>query len=326
MKRALLTTALIVAALAGISGHVAARGGKVLRVGDAGLGAVTLPTRAAFVARMAELGYIRGRNFTFDYIRVANHAGFAAAYRELAGRKVDILISAGNEASIKSAIAAAAGNLPIVMVAIDYDPLARGYVRSLARPGGNVTGVYFQQIDLTKKRLQIMKDAFPEIKAATVLWDWASADQWAVARTASVELGYPVHGLEFRDRPYDYRRAFARVPRKFRGAILVPASPIWKFPARRVLPDFARSQGIPAMYFSSSYVKAGGLISYGVNFPKLFRRIAEYVDKIARGAKPRDLPVERPNNFELVVNLKTAGAMGITIPPSILLFADRVIE
>jgi len=326
MKRGTLTMPLIVAALAGFSGDVAARTEKMLRVGDVSLGAVTLPTRAAFLERMAELGYEQGRNFSYDYIQVPDRVGFASAYRELVGRKVDMFIAAGHEAGLKSAIAAAGGQLPVVMVAIDYDPLARGYVQSLARPGGNITGMYFQQIDLTKKRLQIMQEAFPDVKAATVVWDWASADQWAVARTAAVELDYPVHGLEFTDRPYSYGELFARVPQKFRGAMLVPASPIWKFPARRVLPDFARSNRIRAMYFSSSYVKAGGLMSYGVNFPKLFRRLAEYVNRIARGARPQDLPVERPNNFELVVNLKTANAMGIAIPPSILLFADEVIE
>jgi putative ABC transport system substrate-binding protein len=298
---------------------------KPLRVGDVSLGPITLPTRAAFLGRMAELGYEQGRNFSFEYIQVQNRAAFASAYRELVNRKVDILIAAGHEVGLKSALATA-GNLPIVMVAIDYDPLARGYVRSLARSGSNVTGVFFQQITLTKKRLQIMKDAFPDAKAATVIWDWASADQWKVAQTAAVEIGFPVHGVEFRDRPYDYDSAFAQVANKYRGALLVPASPIWKFPARRIVPDFALRHRIQAMYFSSSYVRAGGLMSYGVSFPRLFRRAADYVDKIAKGAKPEDLPIEQPTEFELVVNLKTAKALGITFPPSILLRADKVIE
>jgi len=325
MKWARHAAGIIFAALLSLPASAPAHGAGVLRVGDASLGAITLPTRAAFLGRMAELGYEQGRNFAFEYIQVPNRAAFASAYRELVRRKVDILIAAGHEAGLKSAVAAA-GNLPIVMVAIDYDPLARSYVQSLSRPGGNITGIYFQQIDLTKKRLQLMKDAFPDVKAATVVWDRASADQWAVAQTAAAELGYSVHGIEFKKRPYDYGKAFARVAARYRGAMLVPASPTWKFPARRILPDFARSHGIRAMYFSSSYVKSGGLISYGVNFPRLFRAMAEYVDKIAKGARPQDLPVERPTKFELVVNLRTANTMGIKIPPSILLFADEVIE
>lgn len=325
MKRPAIVIGTFFVALLAVFPPVWANEKAVLRVGDVSLGAITLPTRTAFLERMAELGYERGRNFIFDYKRVQNRAAFAAAYREMVDRKVDILIAAGHEAGLKAAVKAA-GDIPIVMVAIDYDPLAGGYVQSLSRPGRNVTGVFFQQIELTKKRLQLMKEAFPDVKAATVVWDWASADQWKVAQTAAAEIGYPVQGVEFLERPYDYESAFARGAKKFRGALLVPASPVWKFPKRRIVPDFALRHRIRSMYFSSSYVRAGGLMSYGVSFPKLFRRIADYVDKIAKGTKPRELPIERPNRFELVVNLKTAKALGITIPPSILLRADKVIE
>jgi putative ABC transport system substrate-binding protein len=312
MKRPAIVIGTFFVALLAVFPPVWANEKAVLRVGDVSLGAITLPTRTAFLERMAELGYERGRNFIFDYKRVQNRAAFAAAYREMVDRKVDILIAAGHEAGLKAAVKAA-GDIPIVMVAIDYDPLAGGYVQSLSRPGRNVTGVF-------------MKEAFPDVKAATVVWDWASADQWKVAQTAAAEIGYPVQGVEFLERPYDYESAFARVAKKFRGALLVPASPVWKFPKRRIVPDFALRHRIRSMYFSSSYVRAGGLMSYGVSFPKLFRRIADYVDKIVKGTKPQELPIERPNRFELVVNLKTAKALGITIPPSILLRADKVIE
>lgn len=325
MKRSALLVVAVIATLLTPPLIAVASDAKMLRVGDVSLGSIALPTRVAFLERMAELGYEQGRNFAYDYVRVPNRAAYGRAYRELVARKVHILIAAGHETGLKSALAAA-GDVPIVMVAIDYNPLARGYVQGLAQPGGNVTGLIFQQIALTKKRLQLMKEAFPDVKAATVVWDWASADQWKGVQSAAHALGYPVHGVELRERPYDYDRAIAQVAPKYRGALMVPASPIWKFPARRILPDFALRHRIPAMFFSSSYVKAGGLMSYGVNFPKLFKRVADYVDKIAKGAKPADLPIEQPTKFELVVNLKTAKALEITIPPSILLRADEVVE
>ena len=326
MKRSALLTVAVIAALLTSSLAAVAQDAKMLRVG-----AVSLRPRAVawisetFLKRMAELGYEQGRNFSFEFVRAPNIAGYGSAYRELVARKVDILLAGGGEFALKAAIAAAR-NLPIVMIAVDYDPLARGYVRSLSQPGGNVTGLFFQQIALTKKRLQLMQETLPDVKAATVFWDRISADQWKGAQTAADALGYPIQGVELGKRPYDFDHALAQVAPEHLGALMVLASPIFSLPLRRSLPDFARRHRIPAMYFTSSYVKAGGLISYGVSFKELFRRAADYVDKIAKGAKPADLPIEQPTKFELVVNLKTAKALGISIPPSILLRANEVIE
>jgi len=325
MRQSTLLVVAVIAALLTSPLIAAARDAKMLRVGAAALAPLKSPTRTAFLKRMTELGYEQGRNFTFEFVRVKNRAAFGSAYRELVAREVDLLLACGQEICLKSALAAA-GDLPIVMVAVDYDPIARGYVQSLARPGRNVTGVSFQQITLTKKRLQLMKEAFPDVKATSVFWDWVSANQWQAVQTIADALGYPVQGVELRNRPYDFDRAFAQVAPKYRGALMVLASPIFKFPNRRRLPDLALRHRIPTMFFISSYVKAGGLISYGVSFTKLFRRAAEYVDKIAKGAKPAELPIEQPTKFELVVNLKTAKTLGITIPPSILLRADEIIE
>src|ERR687897_2701706 len=147
-----------------------------LRVGASSVQPRTTAIFVAFVERMAELGYEEGKHFSFEYVQAANVAGYEAAYRELASRKVDILLSSGPEVGLKSVLATA-GMLPVVMVAIDYDPLARGYVRSLARPGGNVTGIFLQQIELTEKRLQIVREAFPDVPAIAVFWDEISADQ-----------------------------------------------------------------------------------------------------------------------------------------------------
>lgn len=136
-------------------------------------------------------------------------------------------------------------------------------VGSVRNPRGNVTGVFFRQVELTKKRLQLMQETFPDVKAMTVFWDRISADQWQAAQTAAVQLGLHVHGVEFRDPPYDFERARARVAPKHRGGLMVLASPIFKLPERRRLPDFARRHRIPTMFFSRAYVKAGGLMSYG---------------------------------------------------------------
>lgn len=325
MKRSTLLVVAVIVALLAFPLIGAARDAKMLSVGMVSLGPLVSPTRTAFLSRMTELGYEQGRNFTFEFVRAPNRAAYGRAYREIVARKVDILIAGGPEIAIKSALPAA-GDLPIVMVAVDYDPLAGGYVKSLARPGGNVTGVSFQQITLTKKRLQLMKESFPDVKSATVFWDWVSADQWKAVRTTAAALGYPVQGVELSKRPYDFDRAFAQVAPAYRGALMVLASPIFRFPERRILPDFAIRNRLPTMFFNNWYVRAGGLMSYGVSFARLFRRAADYVDRIARGAKPADLPIEQPTKFELVVNLKTAKALGITIPPSILLRADKVIE
>jgi len=315
-----LTLALVAAPLA-----ADAQRPKMLHVGYAGAQPISSPVFVAFVKRMAELGYEQGQNFALEFVQVRNAAGFQDAYRELAARKVDIFVAPRNELALKAALAVA-GPRPIVMIAVDFDPLARGYVPSLARPAGNVTGLAFQQIELTMKRVQLMKEGFPEMKAATVFWDRLSADQWQATQAAAATLGLRVLGVEFSASPYDYERAFAEVAPAFRDGLLVLASPIFALPKRERLPDFALRQRMPSMFAVLEYGAAGGLISYGPSFPDLFRRAAEYVDRIARGTKPADLPIERPTRFELVINLKTAKALGVTIPPSLLLRADRVFE
>jgi putative ABC transport system substrate-binding protein len=189
-----------------------------------------------------------------------------------------------------------------------------------------VTGVFFRQIALTHKRLQILKETLPGVKALTVFWDRNSADQWKGMQPAASTLGYAIHGVELSDRPYDYDQAIMKAPPEYRGALMVLASPVFSLPSRQALPDFALRRKIPTMFHVSFYPPVGGLISYGVSFTRMFRRAADYVDKIARGTPPGNIPVEQPDKFELVVNLKTARAVGISLPQSILLRADEVIE
>ena len=211
------------------------------------------------------------------------------------------------------------------MIAIDYDPLALGYVMSLARPGGNITGLFLQQIELAAKRVQLMKDAFPDRQAATMFWDAASADQWQATQDAAATLGLRVAGIELREPPYDYERAFAQSPPDHRNELLVMTSAFFYLDRAR-LAELVLRHRVVSMFGTREWVDAGGLVSYGASLPRLYRRAAEFVDRLARGAKPSDLPVEQPTTFELIVNLKTAKAIGVTVPTSLLLRADEVIE
>ena len=211
------------------------------------------------------------------------------------------------------------------MVALDYDPLALGYVTSLAKPASNVTGLFLQQIEQAAKRVQLMKEAFPQLQAATVFWDRISADQWQAARSAGETFGFRLAGIELRNTPYDYDGAWANVPPDHRGALMVSLSPLF-FSDRQRIADFALRHRVASMVAVREFVDAGGLLSFGVSFATIGRRTAAYLDRIAKGAKPADLPIEQPTKFDLVVNLKTAKAIGVEIPQSILLRADEVID
>jgi putative ABC transport system substrate-binding protein len=245
-------------------------------------------------------------------------------YRKLAARGPDVILAIGPETGLKSALAVTR-TVPIVMIAIDYDPLARGYVTSLARPSANVTGVIFQQIELAAKRIQVIKDGFPDRVAATMFWDKLSSDQWEAARSTAAMLGLQLSGIELRQPPYDYEAALDQAPLDHRGMLIVPTSPFF-FRDRQRLAEFALRHRILSMFVFREWVDAGGLLCYGPSITALFGRVAEFVDRIARGAQPADLPIEQPTKFEMVVNLKTAKAIGIELPTTILLRADEVIE
>jgi ABC-type uncharacterized transport system substrate-binding protein len=297
---------------------------KMLRVGALSAQPRAAPIWLAFERRMTELGYKSGTNFALEFVQVDSLADYERGYRELAARNVDIMLATGPEISLKSALAVTQ-TLPVVMLAIDYDPIARGYVTSLARPTGNITGMSLQQIELAEKRVQILKDAFPDLRAATTFWDAISADQWDAAQTAATTLGFQIAGIEVRDPPYDYERALAQSAPDHRGGLIVMVSPFF-FRDRVRLAEFALRHRIVSMFGFREWVEAGGLLSYGPNIVELHRRIADYVDRIAKGAKPADLPIEQPTKFEFIINLKTARAIGVDMPTSLLLRADEVIE
>jgi putative ABC transport system substrate-binding protein len=297
---------------------------KVLRVASVSGQPRSVGFWQAFEQRMVELGYQDGKNFAFELFQAPTIEAFASGYGQIVAGKPDILIASGTEIALKAALAATQ-SLPIVMVAIDYDPFAKGYVTSLARPTGNVTGLYLQQIDLVVKRLQLVKDAFPTMQAATVFWDRISADQWEAAQDVGSKLGLQLTGVELRERPYDYEQALAQAPMDHRKNLFVMTSPLLFYDRAR-LAEFTLRNRIPSMFAFREWVDAGGLMSYGPSIAGMYRRAAEYVDRIAKGAKPADLPIERPTRFELVINLKTANTIGMTIPQLLLLRATEVIE
>jgi ABC-type uncharacterized transport system substrate-binding protein len=294
-----------------------------LRLGTVSITPRSTPFWVAFERRLAELGYQEGKNFTFEFIQIQSIEGYESGFRELVARKVDIIFSGGSELGLKGALKATV-TLPIVMMATDYDPFARGYVTSLARPG-NVTGVFLQQMELTVKRLQLVKDAFPDMKAATVFWDQISADQWSAARDTGAKLGLRLAGVELREQPYDYDQALAQATPDYRKNLFVLASPVF-FRDRVRLAAWALHNRITSVFVFREWVDAGGLLSYGPSIAGMHRRVADYVDRIWRGSKPGDLPIEQPTRFELVINLKTAKTLGLEVPPTLLVRADEVIE
>jgi putative ABC transport system substrate-binding protein len=302
---------------------------KIARIGFLAASlAVTPQLLEAFRQGLRDLGYVEGRNLVID-IRDAEGKleRFPALAAELVALKVDVILAG----STPHAVAAkqATRTLPIVFAAAD-DPVGSGLVDSLARPGGNATGLSLLAPELVGKRLELLKQAVPGVTQVAVLWqpgglgERTEQDQLKDADVAARALRVRVQFVEARG-PADIDRAFSDMT-KARVGILTVLTGAMFYTERRRLVDLAAKNRLPAVYPWREGVDAGGLMSYGAHLPDLFRRAAAYVDKIVKGAKPADLPVEQPTKFELVVNLKTAKALGLTIPPSVLARADEVIE
>jgi putative ABC transport system substrate-binding protein len=283
------------------------------------------PYNVAFEQRLRELGFVEGRNLVIEFRategRIEKLPELAA---DLARLNCDVFLAPGTEGNL-AAIKQATRDTPIVMVAIDYDPVATGHIASLARPGGRITGVSQQQSELPAKRLELMKELLPRTKRIAVFSDSGTAGQLKTAQAAAKRLGVTLQVVEFTRTPYDYDHAFADSVRAKAEALLVLTSGNF-VPARRHIPELALKHQLPSMFGNAVWTDAGGLVSYAPNFSEFYRRAAEQVSRILKGAKPAEMPVEQPTTFELVVNLKTATALGITIPHSIRLRADRLIE
>ena len=244
---------------------------------------------------------------------------------ELVRLNVDVIVAVNSPSVV--AARQATRTIPIVMP-VSSDPVGDGLVASLARPGGNITGLSVMSPELGQKRLQLLKEAFPRLsRPVAVLWnpDYVGmAARFRQAQGVASAVGIGVRSVEVRD-SRELERALQAMDRERPDALLILADPLTTSQRLRIV-EFAAEERLPAMYEASQFVEVGGLMSYGPNVDQIVRRAATYVDKILKGAKPADLPIEQPATFELVINLKSAKALGFTIPQSILLQADRVIE
>jgi putative ABC transport system substrate-binding protein len=301
---------------------------KIARLGILGAGSAAGVRLEAFIQGLRDLGYVEGRNLVIEY---RNHEGkeerLPALAAELVALKVDVILAV----STLPALAAmkVTRTLPIVFAAA-AEPVTSGLVTSLARPGGNVTGMSAVAPELVGKCLELLKQTVPGVTRGVILWQPGAPDERTdkdmlkEAEVASRALGVRLQAVKAR-RPEDLERAFSDITKARAGALIVLTSVMF-INERRRLVDLAAKNRLPTVYPQRDFVDVGGLMSYGPNGPDLFRRAATLVDKILKGAKPADLPVEQPTKFELVINLKTAKAIGLTVPQSLLARADQVIE
>src|SRR5437660_9564041 len=298
--------------------------GKVYRIGLLSIATVTYID--AFRQGLRDLGYVEGRTIVIEYREAQSYERLPGLAKELVGLKPDIIVSAGGSLVAK----AVTSTIPVVFLASDV--VAGGLVASLSRPDGNLTGLEIVTTQLDAKRLEILKEALPTITTVALLWNPGSAahnasnlaDQRRGMEAAAQAVGVRLGMLEARDRR-EIDTVFRTIQREDPGALLVGSDAIFTSGRQRIV-ELATQLRIPSMYGWREFVEEGGFMSYGTSLPDLYRRAATYVDKILKGAKPADLPVEQPTKFELVINLKTAKALGLKIPPPVLGRADQVIE
>jgi putative ABC transport system substrate-binding protein len=301
--------------------------GKVSRIGLLGVGAgAASPGFAALRQGLRERGYVEGQTLLIeDRSALGHYTELPAAVAALLRFNVDVIVTQGSTAT--QTARKATNTTPIVMIAAAVEPRESGLVASLAHPGGNVTGLTSVGFELYAKRLALLKEAVPGVsRVATLLSHDSPSSVLAFndAQGAARSLGLRLQRVDVRG-PEDLEKAFARLTQERSEALApLPSSMLRAHRARIV--ELAARYRLPGIYESRGFADAGGLMSYGVDIVELFRRAANYVDKILKGEKPADLPIEQPTKFELVINLKTAKALGLTIPPPLLLRADQIIE
>jgi ABC-type uncharacterized transport system substrate-binding protein len=328
MKKLVLSS-LLAATLAFVLGFAAEaqQPKKLYRIGILFVGSSSFYATWIDVFRqgLKELGYIEGKNITIDYRYAEGKADrLPSLAAELVGLKVDVIVSSSTPSVL--AVKKATSTIPIVFVSIS-DPVASGLVASLARPGGNITGLSIVAVELSGKRLELLKEAVPSVTRVAFLWDSANpaqAPQWKEAQAAAQALRLQLQSLEVRS-SNDFDSAFEAALRERAQALVTTPAALLGAHLKRIV-EFAAKNRLPAMYGNPQFVDAGGLMSYAPDYSAQYRRAATYVDKVLKGAKPADLPVEQPTKFEFVVNLKAAKQIGLTIPPNVLARADRVIK
>ena len=271
----------------------------------------------AFLRGMAELGYVYGRDFVTE-----PRGTDSASISELVDLKVDLIVATGGGATLSS-LKQATNSIPIVMTA-SPDPIEQGFAQSLAHPGSNFTGMSLQSGELTAKRLQILKEFVPNAEVAAVFWDASRTELFPTAQAVGQTQGWKLVSVEIRS-PSDIASAFKFASDAGAQALLIPASGIL-FSRASQITELAAMSRIPTMYELRPFVDAGGLVSYGADIEDIWRRAATYVDKILNGASPAALPIEQPTKFELALNARAARALGLTVPPSVLIRADHIID
>jgi putative ABC transport system substrate-binding protein len=298
--------------------------GKVPRIGMVMFGSPeNAIAPAPFRQRLLELGYVEGRTAVLEmrYARGKEEV-LPDLLAELVRLRVDAIYVTGDQVVL--AAKRATSTIPVVMVACDA--LAAGLVDNLSHPGGNLTGISCLSSEIGSKRLALLRETLPKASRVGVVWnagDPGKTIEWRNTEIAAGALGMTPRSLEVRS-PNDIEAVLAPATRQRIDALIVLGDALTVFSRRRIS-ELAAKNGLPAMYAFREFVEAGGLMSYGPSNPAMYRHAADYVDKILKGAKPADLPVEQPTKFELVINLKTANALGVTIPPSLLGRADEII-
>src|SRR5262245_33121338 len=325
MKLVQALLAVVVLLLAGPLGVHAAEPEKLYRIGilERTSTAVNAANIEGFRQGLRELGYVEERTFVLEYRSADGHdERFPALASELARLKVDLILTRGTPAALAAKQATA--SIPVVITGVG-DPVGQGVVASLARPGMNITGLSAAVTEIYPKRVQLIRELVPKATRIAVLFNMgnpALPPQWREVEVAARSLGIEPQLLDVRKRE-DLEPAFAAAVRQRADALIVGIETL-TLANKRLIVELAARHRPPAMYASTEF--AGGLISYGVNYPEMYRRAAAFADKIFKGSKPADLPVEEPTKFELVINLMTARALGLTIPPALRLRADTLID
>ncbi len=316
--------------LAGPLPAEAQKAGKVYRIGYLRFGSGSPTTNRGYIAfrqGLRELGYVEGQNLVLEY-RAAERKlkRLPDLAAELVRLKVDVIVTPGARPLVRAA-QGATRTIPIVISGFRVDPVEAGIVVSLARPGGNITGLTNLDSELHPKRLELLKEAFPRISRVVILW---TPDQQE-HRMKAMEAAGQALGIQIQSvvavPPFEHESVFAAISRESPDGLIVGSSALGLRPGRRArIIEFTTKRQLPTIYSRIQFVNAGGLMSYEVDKTDLVRRALAYVDKILKGAKPADLPVEQPTKFDFVINLKTAKQLGLTIPPNVLLQATRVIK